>query len=260
MNPQKEFSIALPIAVAIIAGFALLQYVGLTDIVSTDGSTHYSTAFIIGLLASISSCMAVVGGLILSLSATYEKEGKTTRPQVLFHIGRLVSFFILGGVIGAIGTTFTLSLTASFVIGLLIGIVMLVLGIRLLDIVSWADKFQILMPDAISDRMSRFSSSSTTYGPLVLGVATFFMPCGFTQSMQVYTLGTGGFLAGGLTMLLFALGTLPVLALVSFGSLSVHGSPYRGAYLKSAGLVVIALALFNIYNSLASIGLVPVIF
>jgi uncharacterized protein len=260
MNPQKEFSVALPIAVALLAGFALLQYIGLADIVSTDGSAHYSRAFIIGLLASVSSCMAVVGGLILSFSATYEKAGKSVRPQVLFHIGRIVAFFILGGVIGAIGTTFTLSIMATFLLSLIVGIVMLILGIRLLDIFPWADRLQILMPDSVSDRMSRAFGSSDTYGPLVLGIATFFMPCGFTQSMQVYTLSSGGFLAGGLTMLLFALGTLPILALVSFGSLSVHGSPYRGVYLKVAGLIVVAFALFNIWNGLASIGLVPVVF
>ncbi|MBP6911491.1 sulfite exporter TauE/SafE family protein [Patescibacteria group bacterium] len=48
-----------------------------------------------------------------------------------------------------------------------------------------------------------------------MGIGTFFLPCGFTQSMQVYTLSTGSFLAGGLTMLSFALGTLPMLLLLS---------------------------------------------
>ena len=82
--------------------------------------------------------MAVVGGLVLSMSATFAREGDKVRPQILFHTGRIVSFFILGGVIGALGSAFTLGPTGMFVLGLLVGIVMLILGINLLDVFPWA--------------------------------------------------------------------------------------------------------------------------
>ena len=54
----------------------------------------YGLVFGLGLVASVSTCMAVVGGLVLSMSANFAKEGDKFRPQVLFHLGRLVSFFI----------------------------------------------------------------------------------------------------------------------------------------------------------------------
>ena len=95
-----------------------------------------------------------------------------------------------------------------------------------------------------------------TFTPLLVGVATFFLPCGFTQSMQLYTLTTGSFLQGGLTMLAFALGTLPVLALMSFSSFSVQTSGKKGIFFKTAGLIVILFALFNIINSLAAAGFI----
>jgi uncharacterized protein len=260
LSPKKEFSIAIPIALLFITFFALIQHFGLINLIHTDESAYFSTAFIIGLLASVSSCMAVVGGLILSLSATYEKAGKTTRPQILFHIGRLISFFLLGGIIGAIGATFTLSIVATFVLSFLVGFVMLILGLRLLDIFDWADKFQILIPDGVSEKIAKLFNSSSAYGPILIGTATFFLPCGFTQSMQVYALSSGSFLLGAFIMLSFAIGTLPVLALVSFGSLGVQNSAYRGVYLKASGIIVIALAFFNIFNSFASLGLLPVLF
>jgi sulfite exporter TauE/SafE len=78
--------------------------------------------------------------------------------------------------------------------------------------------------------------------------------------MQISTLSTGGFFAGGLTMLAFALGTLPVLALISFSSFSIKNSSKSGIFFKSAGLIVIMFALFNLINSMVVIGLIPPIF
>ena len=43
----------------------------------------------------------------------------------------------------------------------------------------------------------------------VLGVATFFLPCGFTQAVQVYALSTGSPLTAGAIMAVFAIGTAP---------------------------------------------------
>jgi sulfite exporter TauE/SafE len=61
-------------------------------------------------------------------------------------------------------------------------------------------------------------------------------------------------------MLAFALGTLPVLALVSFSSFSIKSSSKSGIFFKTAGLVVIMFAIFNILNSLVAIGWIEPIF
>jgi sulfite exporter TauE/SafE/copper chaperone CopZ len=254
-----DFKIAVPIAVGFAVLFVALQKMGIVDLVSA-GNVTYGTAFAIGIIASLSTCMAVVGGLVLSMSATFAKEGDKVRPQLMFHGGRIASFFILGGVIGAIGSAFTLSATATFVMGLVIGLVMLVLGINLLDVFPWAKKLQPSMPKFVGKHAHGISRFNHTLTPLLVGIATFFLPCGFTQSMQLYTLTTGSFLDGGLTMLAFALGTLPVLALVSFSSFSIKNSSKSGIFFKSAGLIVILFAIFNLINSLAAIGFIPAVF
>jgi len=255
----SDFKIALPIALAFAVLFVLLQKMGIVNLVNVDHVT-YSTAFIIGIIASLSTCMAVVGSLVLSMSATFAKEGDQVRPQLMFHSGRIISFFILGGVIGAIGSAFTLNISATFALSLIIGIVMLILGINLLGVFHWAKKFQPSMPKFIAKHARGVSKFNHTFTPILVGVATFFLPCGFTQSMQLYTLTTGSFLQGGLTMLAFALGTLPVLALISFSSFSIHQSSKMGIFFKTAGLVVIMFALFNIINSMVIIGIMPPVF
>ncbi len=255
----QDFKIAVPVALFFVALFVVLQKMGIVNLIDASNVT-YGTAFVIGIIASLSTCMAVVGGLVLSMSATFAKEGDRLKPQLMFHGGRIVSFFILGGVIGSIGAVFTLNTSATFILSVIVGLVMLVLGINLLDVFHWAKRFQPSMPKVISKHAHGVSKLNHTLTPLLVGVATFFLPCGFTQSMQLYTLTTGGFLKGGLTMFAFALGTLPVLALISFSSFTIQKSARAGVFFKVAGLIVIMFALFNLINGLVVIGVIAPVF
>ncbi len=259
MKKWADFFWALPIAFAFIMLFIVLQKTGFVNLVDAS-NISYGTAFLIGIVASLSSCMAVVGGLLLSLSATFAKEGDRVRPQLLFHGGRLLSFFLLGGVIGALGASFSLSSTATVILGFLIGAVMLILGINLLDVFPWAKRLQPAIPKFLSEHAYSVSKLNHQLTPFLVGVATFFLPCGFTQSMQLYTLSTGNFLSGALTMGAFALGTLPVLTLISFSSFSIKKSAQAGIFFKTAGLIVIAFALFNIINSFVIMGIISPVF
>ena len=255
----SEFTYALPISLLFVLAFVLLQSLGIVNLVNT-GDVTYGTAFVVGLIASVSTCMAVVGGIVLSLSASYAKEGNKVRPQAMFHVGRLVSFFFLGGVIGTLGSVFQLGVTGMLILGLIVALALLILGINLLDILPWAKRFQFTAPSSLGNRIHGLKNANHVLTPIVVGVVTFFLPCGFTQSMQIYTLTTGSFLKGGLTMLAFALGTLPVLALLSFSSLGIHKKAQSGIFFKTAGLIVIFFAIFNLINTLAGAGIIDPVF
>lgn len=252
----SEFKIAIPIALGFAILFIALQKLGIVNLVNS-GNVSYGAAFVIGLIASVSTCMAVVGGLVLSMSANFAKEGDKIKPQIYFHSGRLISFLVFGGVIGALGSAFQLGITGTFILSLLVALVLLILGINLLDVFHFTKKLQPTLPKFISDHFLELKKANHSLTPLALGIATFFLPCGFTQSMQIYSLSTGSFMAGALTMFSFALGTLPVLLLLSFGSLGIRDKTRSGIFFKTAGLVVIFFAFFNLLNSLSIIGLIP---
>lgn len=254
-----DFAYAIPLAAALIAAFLLLQKAGLTSLI-TGSNVSYGTAFIIGLIASVSSCLAIVGGLVLSLSASSAKEGGTWRTQSLFHVGRIGGFLVLGGLVGLIGNSLRLGLTANIVLGIGVALVMLVLGVNLLDVFHFTKKLQLTMPARFSKPLMQGGRHDHYLAPLLIGIGTFFLPCGFTQSMQLYALSTGSFTEGSLTMFFFALGTFPMLALLSFGSLNIAHKPWKGIFFKTAGLIVITLALLNLMNALATAGIIsPVV-
>src|SRR3990167_7753569 len=64
---------AIPIGLAFLILFFLLQKSGILNL-GIGGSVTATTSFLIGLIASVSSCLAVVGGLVLSLSAKISED------------------------------------------------------------------------------------------------------------------------------------------------------------------------------------------
>lgn len=263
----QDFKLAVPFALAFVAVFILLQKLEIVNLV-TSSKVNFSTAIIIGLIASVSTCMAVVGGLVLSMSANFAKEDENTniskfaklKPQILFHSSRLISFIILGGAVGALGSAFQLGQTSTFILSLIVAIVLLILGLNLLDIFPTLKKFQPTVPSYIGKKVHSFKNINHFLTPVLIGTATFFLPCGFTQSMQLYSLSTGSFLSGATIMFSFALGTFPVLALLSFSSLSITKKTQSGVFFKTAGLVVVFFGIFNLINALVAGGFIPPLF
>jgi sulfite exporter TauE/SafE len=255
----KDLAIGFGIAAVIVGIFFLIQKLGIANILGGK-SMSLALVFLIGIVASLSSCMAIVGGLVLSISSSYAKGKDRIWPLILFHSARIIGFFLLGGVIGLIGIAFKLTPGFYFVVSIVLFIVMFILGINLLDIFPFFRRFALRMPKSLSKRIAGVEKIGNKFTPLLLGILTFFLPCGFTQSMQINAISSGNFLHGGLVMLIFALGTLPVLALISFTSVKFSRSLKSGIFFKTAGFIVIFFAIFNFLSALTAAGLIPPIF
>ncbi|MFA6194478.1 MAG: sulfite exporter TauE/SafE family protein [Patescibacteria group bacterium] len=202
-------------------------------------------AVIIGLVAGVSTCLALTGGLVMGLAANYAKDHPEAgpfqkfKPHLLFNAGRFGGFFLLGGILGLVGEAFKLSVITNSLITIVVGLVILILGLKILDIFPSLNHWDISLP-------KRWSRILKINNPIILGALTFFVPCGFTQAMQLYALNSGGFFQGGLVMALFALGTAP--GLLGIGGLSSLLGKKNSLFFKIAGIVIIAFALFNLNN------------
>ncbi|MHB1346333.1 MAG: urease accessory protein UreH domain-containing protein [Candidatus Humimicrobiaceae bacterium] len=255
----KELLIGFVIAAGIIGIFFLIQKLGIANILGGK-SMSLALVFLIGVVASLSSCMALVGGLVLSISSSYAKSKDRIMPLILFHGARIMGFFLLGGVVGLIGIAFKLTPRFYFVSSIILFIVMIILGINLLDIFPFFRKLQLGMPKNLARRITGLKKLGNNFTPLLLGILTFFLPCGFTQSMQINAMASGNFLQGALIMLVFALGTFPVLALISFTSVKLSHSLKSGIFFKTAGFIVIFFAIFNFIYALIAAGVLSPIF
>lgn len=250
---QELLSKAIPLGLLALVAFFLLQKSGWLTI-DIGGPVGPITSFTLGIIASLSTCLAIVGGLVLSVSARATQAGiRATQPLILFHVGRLVSFAFFGGIVGLMGNAIGVGGRLTGILGVFASLIMMFLALRLLGLKN--------TPIAtFSPSIFRRWKSTTQTAPLsglLLGVGTFFLPCGFTQSMQIVALSSGSFAQGSLIMTTFALGTLPVLVGLSFGSRSLGTSRRSEIFFATTGVVVLGLSLLGILSGLTALGLLP---
>ena len=237
--------------------YLIVRWSGLSE-VSLDAreNTGFAVALMVGLVAGVSTCMVLIGGLVLGFAARHaELHPEATarekfKPHLYFNLGRIIGFAVLGGLIGFIGSAFKLSAGFLGWVTVLVGAVMIILGLKLIEIFPILRDKTITLPKFIYRFFSvkRGEKEYSHRGAMIEGALTFFLPCGFTQAMQLYAVSTGSVFQGALIMFLFAFGTSA--GLLGIGWLS---SLFRGRRAKVfyavAGLVVILLGWFNITNA-----------
>lgn len=250
-------------AAALLIILFLLKGIGVTSLKLNSFSGNSGTlALVVGVTAGFSTCMALVGGLVLGLSARYAEKHPTAsplqrfRPHLFFNAGRIVTFFAFGGILGLFGSVFRLN---SSVLGLLtigVGVVMIVLGLKLTELFPKLENKGLSLPTGLAKFLRIKKHRAKEYShkdSIVLGGLSFFLPCGFTQAMQLVAIASGSFVTGALVMGLFAIGTAP--GLLGIGGLT---SVVKGAFAKSffrfVGVAVVLLAAYNISNGLSLMG------
>lgn len=242
--------------------FWLFSKVGISPqlLAATNANNVTAYALLMGLTAGFSTCMALVGGLVIGVSARHEQNHpNATRlqnfyPHVAFNLGRIFGFTVLGGVLGLLGSALTFSATVQGVLTLLVGIFMLVIGLQLTGLFPRLTAFSL--PPKLAEKLGITDQKNKDYSHWrsgFLGVLTFFLPCGFTQAMQLFAVSTGSFASGALAMGLFAIGTTPGLLLVGGAASLMNGKKGQTA-LKMVGVLVAMLALLSINSGLTLTG------
>lgn len=226
------------------------------------GSVGFISALLIGLVAASSSCMAVSGGLLLAAAAKFNertsadaKPCRRLKPVMLFVGGRVISYGVLGGVIGMIGKNISFSPFVSGAITMVAALIMLALGLDMLKLLpKRLKKLMPRMPAFLARRVMNVESSINPLAPFILGAGTFFLPCGFTQALQLYALSAGSFQAGALVLGGFALGTAPSLVALGWFASSWKGDTGR-FFFRFAGALVVLLGIVNVGNGYNLAGL-----
>lgn len=258
----KEACVVLGAAVLIIAVFTALNKSGLLAFVNVNEKSSIPTFFVFGLLASLSSCAALVGGIVLSLSKhwsqTYPNDNSNLskiQPHLMFNAGRIISYTIFGAILGAIGNKLSLSLKLGPVLVIAVSVIMIILAFQMLGLKT----FEKLRFSTLKFAAKFFTNKYTfrsRYTPFVIGWATFFLPCGFTLTAQSLALISASAIQGALIMGSFALGTLPMLLLIGLSSVKFLEKPHLSQkFLKVSGVLVLFFAFYNINSQLNVLGI-----
>jgi sulfite exporter TauE/SafE/plastocyanin domain-containing protein/copper chaperone CopZ len=236
------------ISLIFLAILLLGQHIGEFDMSSKlKSEVTYSVLFIIGLFTSL-HCVGMCGGIMLSQSLNTKTNNKfqSFLPSLYYNVGRVLGYTVLGGVVGALGSVLSLSISFMAGIAVFAGIFMIIMGLNMTGFALFRKYINIPLPT--------FSIATKTKTPFAVGLLNGLMPCGPLQTMQLYALGTGSPLIGATSMLVFSLGTVPLL--LSFGSISgFFSNNSTKRILKLSGVLVIILGLVMTSRGLAIAGL-----
>jgi sulfite exporter TauE/SafE/copper chaperone CopZ len=261
-DKANQTLVAFVVAIFIIIAFLILDQFGIANFLSLSSSSSVLTFFGFGLLAGLSSCAALVGGIVLSMSKQWNElyaenvgTGKKLQPHIMFNAGRFISYTVLGGVLGLIGSRLQISPQITGYLVVAISFLMIALGLQMLGVKAFA-KFKLSAPKSMTRKIANENNFQGKYMPFLMGALTFFLPCGFTITAQSLALLSGNVFAGAMIMGAFALGTIPVLFFIGLSSVKFSSKPYLAErFSKVAGFLVLFFALFNMYNQTAVLGI-----
>lgn len=251
-QPTKEADKLSPlhlvgIGIAVIGIYLLINNtIGFNFIPEIKPGMGYGVLFVIGLLTSL-HCISMCGGINLSQCIVTDIQAiesnptkrwmQKIKPSFLYNGGRVVSYTIIGGIVGALGSVVTFSGMAKGMITIVTGLFMIIMGLNMLSLFPWLRKLNPKMPKIFANMQLDPKNSKR---PFYVGLLNGLMPCGPLQAMQLYALGTGSALTGALSMLAFSLGTMPLM--FGFGAISsLLSRKFTKSMLKVSAALVILL-------------------
>lgn len=261
--PKTKISQILGIGIILAALFLVIGQLGGFNIFNVfpqaEQGMGYGLLFVIGLLTSL-HCVAMCGGINLSLCVPLaqvpaESTGKRTnlRPSILYNAGRVISYTVIGGIVGALGSVISFSGWAKGLVALVAGVFMVIMGLNMLNIFPWLRRFSPRMPKFIASKINSEKQRGSR-SPLYIGLLNGLMPCGPLQAMQIFALSTGSPVKGALSMLFFSLGTVPLM--FGLGALSsILSKRFRQRMVQVSALLVIILGIFMFQNGASLSGL-----
>jgi sulfite exporter TauE/SafE len=180
----------------------------------------------IGLTTSLGHCIGMCGPLVTTFSlaqGTTDSRVRSLLPaMIVYHLGRINSYAVIGllfglvgGAAGTVGPSNAVRGWLFFVAGLLM--VLLGLGLK-----GWLPTARLIENNALArftaGRFMALAGTSSMTGRYLLGVANGFLPCGPVYAVAIAALAAPTPLHGAHTMVMFGLGTMPVLVAVGLGA------------------------------------------
>ena len=217
-------------AIFIIAAFLILSKIGLGGFLNINAGSSLIAIFIFGLIAGFSSCGALLSGIILSSPQNTKK----------ILIGRIISYSILGGILGLIGQRVAISPTFTSILMVLVSLVMIVVALQMLE-VKFARQINLFLPKTLGKKITN------NQVPFAVGLLTVFLPCGFTLLTESVAVLSGDIFKGFLIMLVFVMGSSIPLFLIGLSSEKL---------VKNQKLIGALILFFVLYNLNFQFGLI----
>lgn len=240
-------------SVLIIIAFLILTKMGLSSFINVNSDSSVLAFFVFGLIAGVSSCAALIGGLILSFSKNWSKAYsesnsilEKSKPNFLFNAGRLISYALFGLFLGLLGEKLNISPTFTSFLVVIVSAIMAILALQMLGVKAFS-RFRFALPKQFTNKIAKSDDSKGKIAPFGIGFLTVFLPCGFTVVAEGMAILSGNPIQGSMIMMFFALGTaIPLMFIGTFSAKLMENKKVSDKFLKVAGILIIFFIIFNL--------------
>lgn len=226
---------------------------GRLDVPQFERGMGYGLLFMVGLLTGF-HCVGMCGGFVVGYTAREAALGRRRwlLPHVVYGFAKVLSYTLIGGGFGLLGSVIAFTPEIRGYAAAVAGGFLVLFGVNMLDWFPSLHRIGLHTPGWLGRFVGRESRKHR--GPFAIGLLNGLMiACGPLQAMYVMAAGTGSATEGALLLLVFGLGTLPVM--FGFGLLAgVVSGRFTHGLLKASALLVVALGLMMLNRGLLLSG------
>ena len=207
--------------------------------------TSFVMLFILGFFTSF-HCVGMCGGILLTQTINKKENNLCKKSSFMtaikYNSGRIISYTIIGGIVGALGSIFSTTVQIQNLIKIVAGVFMIISGLHMIGI-------KIFNNIHIPIFFKKSTCVNNHKNPFIIGYLSGFLPCGPLQTMQLYALSSGSFIMGASSMFVFSLGTLPIMLTFAYFSSRIN-SLFNEKIYKYVGILIVILGILMMKPSL----------
>lgn len=171
--------------------------------------------FIVGILGSF-HCIGMCGPIAIALPAPKGGAFKHVLQKLLYNLGRVITYSLMGAVLGLLGQKIKL-FGFQQALSIFLGIIIL---FSLLLPVKFNGNFVFLKLNKyfqkyLKPKIARLFSDDSNSSFLLIGILNGFLPCGLVYIALAGAVASGSVINGILFMAMFGFGTLPAMFIAS---------------------------------------------
>ncbi len=218
------------------------------------GSVELSTIFLVALLGSFGHCVGMCGGFVIAYStakvdAAWSKTHQTI-AHLLYSLGRVTSYMIIGAIFGFLGQKVSFDMTAKGLLFVTVGLLMLLIGLSLIGKLKFLNSIEssIAQSSWFGKLFRLVIHSKSLPSFYFMGMLNGFIPCGLVYFFATAAIVAGSALKGAIVMGVFGVATIPAMMGVGLFSSLIKGTRYRQYVIKIAAVLVMLFGLFTGYK------------
>jgi len=169
------------------------------------------TAFFVGLFGSL-HCIGMCGPIAIALPVPDSSNVSFFFGRLLYNIGRVVSYSVLGAIFGLVGQRIALAGVQQFV-SIFLGVIIIIAVLMPQKQKNYFIQHPLVqkVTQPLKTNIGLLFKKGTLFSMISIGILNGFLPCGFVYIGLAGAIASGDMISGAAVMFLFGVGTIPAM-------------------------------------------------